>query len=141
MATRKLACRASAQYFLNEIMVAIFDFNGIGRLRRVRNLYQGGSRRSKTRRGVRVGECSPFSLLLPPPSNSKRIMAGRVKERELITLTPAYEACTAGSRKLSAEPETSHRKGVSILQVAEKNQTTNTYLAPEYGDQAWPHDR
>ena len=90
MATKaKLACRASAQHFLNEIMVAIFDFNGIGRLRRVRNLYQGGSRRSKTRRGVRVGECSPIPLLLPPPSNSKRIMAGRIKEHELITLTPA----------------------------------------------------
>ena len=37
-------------------MAAIFDFNGNGRLGRERNLYQGGCRRSKVRRGVGVGE-------------------------------------------------------------------------------------
>lgn len=65
MATRKLACRASAQYFLNEIMVAIFDFNGIGRLRRVRNLYQGGQ---STVKNKERGEGGGVLALPPPPS-------------------------------------------------------------------------
>ena len=37
--------------FITKIMVAIFDNNGSGKLRREINLYQGGDRRSKIRRG------------------------------------------------------------------------------------------
>ena len=36
-------------------MAAIIDFDGSGRLGREINLYQGGDRRSKLRRGVGVG--------------------------------------------------------------------------------------
>ena len=42
--------------FITKIMAAIFDNNGSGKLRREINLYQGGGRRSKIRRGVGVGE-------------------------------------------------------------------------------------
>ena len=42
-------------YFIKSIMAAIFDFNGSRRLGREINLYQGGSRWSKIRRGVGVG--------------------------------------------------------------------------------------
>ena len=42
--------------FITNIMAAIFDFNGSGKLGRGKNLYQGGGRRSKIRRGVGVGE-------------------------------------------------------------------------------------
>ena len=38
--------------FIANIMAAIFDFNGSGRLGRGINLYQGGGRRSKIRKGV-----------------------------------------------------------------------------------------
>ena len=37
--------------FITNIMAAIFDFNGSGRLGRGINLYQGGGRRSKIRKG------------------------------------------------------------------------------------------
>ena len=37
-------------------MAAIFDFMGSGGLRRKRNLYQGGGRRSKMKTGVGVEE-------------------------------------------------------------------------------------
>ena len=40
---------------LNEIMAAILDFNGSGRLGRERNFYQEGGRRSNMRRGVGLG--------------------------------------------------------------------------------------
>ena len=42
--------------FITNIMAAIFDFDGSGRPGREINLYQGGGRRSKLRRGVGVGE-------------------------------------------------------------------------------------
>ena len=42
--------------FITNIMAAIIDFDGSGRLGREINLYQGGGRRSKLRRGVGVGE-------------------------------------------------------------------------------------
>ena len=42
--------------FTTNIIAAVFDFNGSGRLRREINLYQGGGRRSKIRRGVGVAE-------------------------------------------------------------------------------------
>ena len=42
--------------FTTNIVAAFFDFNGSGRLRREINLYQGGGRRSKIRRGVGVAE-------------------------------------------------------------------------------------
>ena len=48
--------------FITKIMAAIFDNNGSGKLRREINLYQGGGRRSKIRRGVGVGE---WRLRLP----------------------------------------------------------------------------
>ena len=41
--------------FLRKIMAATFYFSGSRRLGRERNLYQGGGRRSKLRRGVGVG--------------------------------------------------------------------------------------
>ena len=46
-------------------MTTNFDFNGSGRLERERNLYQGGGRWSKIRRGVGVGS-EYYSLLLSP---------------------------------------------------------------------------
>ena len=52
-----IACRAGVilaseiSNFITNIMAAIFDFNGSGRLGRGINLYQGGGRRSKIRRG------------------------------------------------------------------------------------------
>ena len=42
-------------------MAAIFYFNDNGRLRRGRNLYQGGERRSRIRRGARLGELTRLS--------------------------------------------------------------------------------
>ena len=57
--------------FITKIMAAIFNFNDSGRLGREINLYQGGVRRSKVRRGVRGVRwrlVSPFPLPLPPPS-------------------------------------------------------------------------
>ena len=42
--------------FLRKIMAATFYFSGSRRLGREINLYQGGGRRSKLRRGVGVGE-------------------------------------------------------------------------------------
>ena len=48
-------CKRVLSYFITNIMATIFDFNGSGRLGREINLYQGGSRWSKIRRGVGVG--------------------------------------------------------------------------------------
>ena len=42
--------------FLTKIMATTLDFNGSRTLGRERNLYQGGGRRSKIRRGVGVGK-------------------------------------------------------------------------------------
>ena len=52
---RNFGERVLSKFILN-IMAAIFNFNGSGRLGRGINLYQGGGRRSKIRRGVGVGE-------------------------------------------------------------------------------------
>lgn len=42
--------------FTVKTIAAVFDFYNSGKLGRERNLYQGGCRRSKIRRGVGVGE-------------------------------------------------------------------------------------
>ena len=84
-------------------MAAIFDFNGSGRLGKGINLYQGGGRRSKIRRGVGVGEdygfFSPLPRPLPPPFTltANQNLAGRANDRELSALartnkTPALRA-------------------------------------------------
>ena len=74
--------RTFSEWMLSIFLAAIFDFNGSRRLGRERNLYQGGGRPSKMRRGVH--------------SNSKSNMAGRMNDRQLITLarpnkTPALQ--------------------------------------------------
>ena len=70
--------------FITKIMAAIFDFNGSERLGREKNLFQGGGRRSKIRKGVGVGERRlHFSLPrpLPPPSTQLQIKHGRSDKR------------------------------------------------------------
>ena len=56
-----LASKRMPSIFLAKIMAAIFYFNDNGRLRRERNLYQGGERRSRIRRGARLGELTRLS--------------------------------------------------------------------------------
>ena len=73
--------------------------NGSERLGREKNLFQGGGRRSKIRRGVGVGE-RRLHLSVPPPHrplNCKSNMAGRINDCEFIALacinkTPALQA-------------------------------------------------
>ena len=72
-------------------MAAIFEFNGSGRLEREIDLYQRGwpTVKTKEKNGGRVVKI--FSALSPPPTltvhfNSKSNMAGRINDRELITL-------------------------------------------------------
>ena len=86
--------------FITNIMAVVFDFNNSGRLGREINLYQGGGWRSKIRRGMGMWWVL-FALPLPPTptvqSNFKSNMAGRINDRELITLartnwTPALQA-------------------------------------------------
>ena len=48
--------------FVTKIMATIFDFNGSRRLRRERNLYQGGGCQSKIRRGVEVEKWKLYLL-------------------------------------------------------------------------------
>ena len=83
--------------FITNTMAAIFYFNGSGRLGREINLYQGGGRRSKIRRGVGVWFffffifCFLFISLPPSPtptvhSNCKSNMADQINDRELLTL-------------------------------------------------------
>ena len=73
--------------------------NGSERLGREKNLFQGGSRRSKIRRGVGVGERRLHFSVPPPhrPLNCKSNMAGRINDCEFIALacinkTPALQA-------------------------------------------------
>ena len=69
MSSMTIACRAGVilaskrmlSIFLAKIMAAIFYFNDNGRLRRERNLYQGGERRSRIRRGARLRELTRLS--------------------------------------------------------------------------------
>ena len=86
---RRNFCERVLSNFITNTMAAIFYFNGSGRLGREINLYQGGCRRSKIRRGVGVGE---WVFSLPPPptptvhSNCKSNMADQINDRELLTL-------------------------------------------------------
>ena len=97
-----LTCRAGVILTgeCSVIMAATFNLNGSGTLGRKRNLYQGGGRRSKKRRGVGMGEWRLPSRPSPYPtvhSNSKSIMAGRINDHELKTLArPIKDACSAG---------------------------------------------
>ena len=78
--------------------LVIFDFNGSRRLGRERNLYYGGSRRSKTKErvgvnGVLQNNNVPRTLLHTVHSS----ITGRINDREFITLartnkTPALQA-------------------------------------------------
>ena len=82
--------------FITNIMAAIIDFDGSGRLGREINLYQGGGRRSKLRRGVGVEEwrlvmgCFAFQQLLRAgvfsPSPSPYLHRSLLLQSELITL-------------------------------------------------------
>ena len=97
-----LTCRAGVILTgeCSVIMAATFNLNGSGTLGRKRNLYQGGGRRSKKRRGVGMGEWRLPSRPSPYPtvhSNSKSIMAGRINDHELKTLARSIkDACSAG---------------------------------------------
>ena len=77
--------------FITKIIAAIFSSNDSERLGREINLYQGGDPRSKMKRAGGVGE--PFP---PPPtptvhSNCKSNIAGRINDRELITLARTHK--------------------------------------------------
>ena len=80
--------------FITKIIAAIFSSNDSERLGREINLYQGGGPRSKIKRAVGVGK--PFP---PPPtptvhSNCKSNIAGRINDRDLITLARTHKTPT-----------------------------------------------
>ena len=70
-----------------------------------RNFYYGGRRRSKTKKKNGGGGGVKILALLPPPpptptvySNSKSNMAGRINDRELITLAPTNSKSNMAGR-------------------------------------------
>ena len=87
--------------FILNIMAAIFNFNGSGRLGRGINLYQGGRRGEERGGGRGVKNTRLFSPPPPPTptvhSNCKSNIAGLTNDRELLALahtnkTPALQA-------------------------------------------------
>ena len=99
-------------------MVAIFDNNGSGKLRREINLYQGGDRRSKIRRGggggvkITPARSHRYFAILCSPTNGvligaitllycwrKRTMAN--SDREVIGLDSALDEALGVFRNLT----------------------------------------
>ena len=89
--------------FWMKIMAAIFDFNGSERLGERKKFVLWGRRSKIRRRKVGVEEWR-FSPLPRPPtptvySNSKSNIAGRINDRELITLVPTNKKPTLQAMK------------------------------------------
>ena len=87
--------------FLTNIMAAIFDLNGSGRLGERTKFVPKGRSSVKNKERGRGWEVKIFALRPPPTStvhfNSKSNIAGRINDRELLTLartgkTPVLQA-------------------------------------------------
>ena len=87
--------------FLTNMMAAIFDLNGSGRLGERRKFVPKGRSSVKNKERGRGWEVKIFALLPPPTptvhSNSKSNIAGRINDCELLTLartskTPVLQA-------------------------------------------------
>ena len=87
-----------------KIMAAIFDFNGSGRLWERKKFVLWG--RSTVKNKKKKGGGGGVKILAPPPpptptvySDSKSNMAGRINDRELITLAPTNKKPTLQAMK------------------------------------------
>ena len=89
-------------------MAAIFDFNGSGRLRERKKFVLRGRSTVKNKKKKGGGGGVKILALSPPPpppptptvySDSKSNMAGRINERELITLAPTNKKPTLRAMK------------------------------------------
>ena len=87
--------------FLTNIMAAIFDLNGSGRLGERRKFVPKGRSSVKNKERGRGWEVKIFALRPPPTPtvhfNSKSNIAGRINDHELLTLartgkTPVLQA-------------------------------------------------
>ena len=108
--------------FLEKIIAAIFYFYSSGRLGREKNLYQGGVNVGK-RKGERRAWGWVFSPLPVPhshcSSNFKSIMAGRTKNRGLITLTALIRRlCCSRVLKTTSQFFHSYKFSLQIFQVS-----------------------
>ena len=92
-------------------MAAIFDFNGSGRLRERKKFVLRG--RSTVKNKKKKGGGGGVKILAPPPpppppvySDSKSNMAGRINDRELITLVPTNKKPTLQAiKRVMLRPE------------------------------------